>query len=627
MSPGEWQHREPVRGRRGFLTLAVSLAVIAAGMPAGARMAGSLDATFAVGGLLVRDVPGSDDAFDSVAVQPDGRMVVSGPDGLLRLDVDGEPDPSFSNAGVAGRVVLQPDGRIVALARDGLTRLRADGTLDTSFGQGGVAPLIAPFLAAGSEVRALARQPNGKLVVGGVIGNQLALARWDSRGDLDRGFGNDGLVVTSATPGGSRAEALAATPDGGLVVAGIARFDQPVPAVRFLVARYLADGRLDPSFGGGGIVTTDLGGAAWATSVALLPDGRVMAGGLDRGAAGDLLVVRYRANGTLDPSFGRDGVAVTDLGEAPDAFASLALAVLPSTAVVAAHIGGGDTACGVALVRYRADGTPDPTFGAGGMVRDDTGSCDVTLALALAPDGRIVTSGVRKGSRVRRAIVERRLGGTCGDGIRDPGEDCDGGACPASCCLADADGDAWCDAVDPCAAPSIVDRVRLQAIRGRGGRILGGKLRVSGTVTLADSLGPAVDPVAHGVRLLAGDTLDVTVPAGAYDPATKSGWLADSDSGSSRRWTYRDGSGVAPDGVSRVVLRQVEEDGARVVNLDVRSGAGRWDALVADGTMTATLVFDPDRTPRQECGEVAFADGLGLPHCRLRRNGAGISCR
>ena len=185
MSSGEWQHREPVRGRRGFLTLAVSVAVCAAALPAGARVPGHLDPTFAAGGVLVRDLPGDDDAFDSVAVQPDGNLLVSGADGLHRLDAGGAPDPSFTPVrrlrprGPSARRSYRRAG-----AR-GLTRLRADGSLDTGFGQGGVAPLVSEFRAAGSEVRALARQPNGKLVVGGVIGNQVALARWDSRGDLD----------------------------------------------------------------------------------------------------------------------------------------------------------------------------------------------------------------------------------------------------------------------------------------------------------------------------------------------------------------------------------------------------------------------------------------------------------
>src|SRR5262249_31165792 len=159
-----------------------------------------------------------------------------------------------------------------------------------------------------------------------------------------------------------------------------------------------------------------------------------------------------------------------------DQAAAVTLAVGSGGAIVAAHTDGGPEACGVTLLRYTASGTLDPGFGVGGVARDASGSCDLALAMALAPDGRIVTAGVRKGTRARRAIVERWLAGTCGDGIRDPEEDCDGSACPGSCCLADADGDGWCDSVDPCTAPSAVDRVRLQATRVRGDRMLGGKL-------------------------------------------------------------------------------------------------------------------------------------------------------
>jgi hypothetical protein len=142
----------------------VFLAAIAGGMPADARMAGRYDATFAAGGVLVRDLPGDDDAFDSVVVQPDGRVLVSSPAGIVRLDVSGAIDPSFGGGGVAGRLALQPDGRVVVLARDGLRRLRADGTLDTGFGHDGVAPLVDAFLGPGGEATALALQPNGKVV-------------------------------------------------------------------------------------------------------------------------------------------------------------------------------------------------------------------------------------------------------------------------------------------------------------------------------------------------------------------------------------------------------------------------------------------------------------------------------
>jgi hypothetical protein len=93
----------------------------------------------------------------------------------------------------------------------------------------------------------------------------------------------------------------------------------------------------------------------------------------------------------------------------------------------------------------------------------------------------VFLAAIAAGSCVRRAIVERRFAGTCGDGTRDPGEDCDGSGCPASCCFADADGDGSCDGVDPCAAPSVVEPVR-----------------ISGSMMLAGSADPPLDPVAHG---------------------------------------------------------------------------------------------------------------------------------
>src|SRR4029450_2041272 len=127
--------------------------------------------------------------------------------------------PPARRASPAGRprpAALHPDGVTVWLGPDGRPRLRADGSLDTGFGQGGVAPLVGEFRAAGSEVRALARQPNGKLVIGGVIGNQVALARWDSRGDLDRAFGDDGLVMTPVAAAGSRVGGGTAGADSGV---------------------------------------------------------------------------------------------------------------------------------------------------------------------------------------------------------------------------------------------------------------------------------------------------------------------------------------------------------------------------------------------------------------------------
>ena len=622
-------HREPVRGRRGFLALAVCLAAAAGEALGQARpgVPGRLDVTFGSGGIVVRDLAGDADVIGSVVVQPDGRVVASGSTGVFRLDGSGATDSSFGTSGVAaagsgGPLVLQPDGRIVVLGPTGVSRLRADGTSDTGFGTGGTAALPDPFLAPGSEVTALARQPNGKLVVGGMIGNQVALARWDSRGDIDHGFGDDGLVTTAAAPIWSRVDAVVGTTDNGLVVAGAGRFDAPVDGVRFVVARYLADGSPDPSFGGGGVVTTDLGGAAWATGLVLLADGRPVVAGIDRGAAGDGLLVRYRTDGSLDPTFGSGGIVVTDLGTGADAAASVVLAPAPGGKLVAARTGGGPLACGQTLVRYLANGSPDKSFGTDGVVRDDTGSCDVDRALAIAPDGRIVTAGIRKGARARFVFVERRYDGTCGNGIPEPGEDCDGGVgCGAACCLADADGDGLCDAVDACTSPLPVDGMRLRVTAGRPGRMLGGSVRLSGSMAIEHPF----DPLADGVRVLVGPSLDVTIPGGAYDASTRSGWVSVT-SRATPRWSYRNRSGVPPEGVTRLSIREVTSTDPPVVRFEVQAGDGRYAELAAKTSVVTSIVLDPDRVPRLACGEVSFADDADHLHCRLKRSGGALTC-
>src|SRR5262245_14652956 len=98
-------------------------------------------------------------------------------------------------------------------------------------------------------------------------------------------------------------------------------------------AALAGDGDLDPTFGGDGIVTTAFpGGTVSATSVVVQADGKlVLAGSSSRG---DFVLLRYTANGALDPSFGGDGVVTTDLGGCCE-FAN-ALVLQPDGKLVAA---------------------------------------------------------------------------------------------------------------------------------------------------------------------------------------------------------------------------------------------------------------------------------------------------
>jgi uncharacterized delta-60 repeat protein len=328
------------------------------------------------------------------------------------------PAPSFGSPGevtttfglesddVAQGLLLQSDGRIVAVgyrAGDGdssefaLARYNANGALDPSFGTGGKVTTDFGFANAG------ALQPDGRIVAAGsnLVSRpdfDFALARYNSNGTLDASFGADGKVTTTFGPTTDYVEALALQPDGRIVVAGSSRSPEQRNGV-FALARYSADGKLDPSFGTGGKVMTSFGSARddSAEALALEPDGKIVAAGSDflgaerRSVFG---VARYTSDGSLDPSFGSGGMVTTSFGATSDI--ANAIVLQPDGKIVVAGysflLSVGPSA--FALARYTADGTLDPSFGAGGKVTTDFGPGGSTAwAVALQPDGKIVAAG------------------------------------------------------------------------------------------------------------------------------------------------------------------------------------------------------------------------------------------
>jgi uncharacterized delta-60 repeat protein len=217
---------------------------------------------------------------------------------VVRLLPDGRLDTGFSRDGVAvldhgygndsaeavvlqgRRVVVAGAGRDAAGARFGIARFRRDGRLDRSFGRRG-----HRVLGFGSRrlahAFALAAMPGGDLVVAGSATvedrpPQVAVARLTRDGALDRRFGR---VRTPPGPFGGHALAVAAQPGGRVLVAGRAFADPAIDGSDWALLRYTRGGRLDPSFGGDGIVVTDFGtGADAAAALALVP-GRVVVAG------------------------------------------------------------------------------------------------------------------------------------------------------------------------------------------------------------------------------------------------------------------------------------------------------------------------------------------------------------
>jgi uncharacterized delta-60 repeat protein len=157
-------------------------------------------------------------------------------------------------------------------------------------------------------------------------------------------------------------------------------------------------GDLDPGFGTGGRVVTDVSGDLDdARAVAVQPSGRIVAAGFAFGPTGlhDFALTRYRPDGTLDPTFGTGGKVILDFAGLGSGDEIRALAVRPGGRIVAAGTAVGEGfASDFALARFRSDGTLDPAFGTGGKVTTDFGgSSDQINGLAVQADGKLVAAG------------------------------------------------------------------------------------------------------------------------------------------------------------------------------------------------------------------------------------------
>lgn len=322
----------------------------------------------------------------------------------------GHLDRSFGRNGKVGTgftpqrdlalgVAIQLDGRIVAAGtadsrRFALSRYRRNGRLDHSFGGDG--KVSTRLLRGLTLAYAMAIQPDGKIVAVGSTANEnaFALARYRADGTLDPTFGEDGRVATRMGDSHSFALDVAIQPDGKIVVAGTAEFS------RFALIRYEPNGDLDPSFGDGGIVTTDVTtGTDMAFGLAIQPDGSIVVAGRGAGGQGRFAMARYEPDGTPDISFGKGGVVLTDFTGRHDAARDVE--IRPNGRIVVAGFAGrGSQRGSFALARYTPDGGLDPAFGSGGkVVTRFTRGQDLGLGLAIDDGGRIVVVGHAGGTR------------------------------------------------------------------------------------------------------------------------------------------------------------------------------------------------------------------------------------
>jgi uncharacterized delta-60 repeat protein len=360
MSRPKHARRPARRPRVGFLTLLVAGLVFS---PLTLAAAGDLDASFDGDGKVITDF-GKNEYAHGMAIQRDGKIVVVGGD--TELD-----PPRYSRDFI-------------------LARYLSDGSLDPRFGGGRVR---TDFAGGSDEAQGVVEQPDGKLVVAGLTaaesGLQFAFVRYNPDASLDPTFDGDGKAVVSAELSW-QALAVALQPDGRVVAAGEAC---DTSSCDFALARLNPNGSIDTSFDADGMVLTDLsGGVDLATSLAVQADGKIVVAGI-ASPSGDVLLARYDANGSLDPSFDGDGKVRTSVS---------CCAIWPRLAVQSD--GKMLVAAGSELLRYNVDGSLDPAFGTNGRVSTTENS---TQAVALQPDGKIIAAGSPRNVALSGFVVSR----------------------------------------------------------------------------------------------------------------------------------------------------------------------------------------------------------------------------
>ena len=385
---------------------------------------GVIDKKFGTNGIVNTSIGNTHSALNAISVQRgengEEKIIAGGYSGtvgnyemtLVRYNSNGELDSTFGlngdgivktstppNEWIRG-LIIKNDGKIIAVSHTTLIQYSRDGIIDTLFGLKGIVNL--PITATDETNHSAAIQNDGKIIIAGGFYNgsdfDYAVVRYDSSGNLDTDFGGrgDGIAVTPIGTSTDFANSMALQNDGKIVVAGDYRYSSQ--KIDIALIRYNSNGILDNSFGTNGIVLTKIGSANdFAYSTAIQGDGKIIAAGASVSTVDyDFALVRYNPNGSIDSTFGTNGIVMTQIGGADDIAASVTLQTSGGAdrQIIAAGKSFEGNYVKFTVVRYNLDGSPDNSFGTNGIATIQIGvSSSSASSVLVQRDGKIVAGG------------------------------------------------------------------------------------------------------------------------------------------------------------------------------------------------------------------------------------------
>jgi uncharacterized delta-60 repeat protein len=409
-----------------FFTI-TTCALIALSLNLTAQPAGSLDPTFADNGKFVLNNQNLD-LFTDVEIQNDGKIVAIGMTyntswvasaQAIRFMPDGSIDQSFATNGIftyslnfeanVYGCVIRDNGKIVMTGSTTdyndykilLIQLNENGTLDESFGVNGVvvqkvSPATGYFEDFGY---ALTLQNDGKILVAGrsyddQYRNMPVIVRFTENGELDTTFGVNGVASIPVIGIDNDFDGILLQDDGKIIASG--HYESGLSYFTMLVVRFNTDGTLDITFGDNGIFNTSFSNVDdEGFDIAINSDNKILVAGFTAtvGYNFSMLLMQLDSYGVLDPAFGNGGIVVADYGQY-DVGNSIHIQSNGKILVAGASGAMAPEDFDMAVWRYNPDGSLDDTFGTDGMSKIQFfGNPDEALAMAHQSDGKIIIAG------------------------------------------------------------------------------------------------------------------------------------------------------------------------------------------------------------------------------------------
>ena len=346
--------------------------------------------------------------FNTISLAQNSPFVDStfGVNGITITDIDSGIDKIY-------QLQLQPDGKIISVGYAeingqfdfALARYNVNGTLDFSFDDDGI--VTTSFGIDKDKAYSVVLQPDGKIIAAGSSWNGLnfdfAIAKYQSNGMLDSTFASNGKLIATPSPFTDVIYAIALQADGKIVVAGYSN-------TLMALMRFMNNGTVDSTFGINGVAKTEVEfNFNKGYALTIQPDGKTIAAGhANNGHDNECILTRYLVNGLPDSAFGTLGIVILNIDTGNDVINDIVLQ--PDGKIIAVGATYNPFNTDFVVARLNLNGSLDSSFSNDGLtVFSFSNDDDEAYSVLLQPDGKIIVAGSSINANNRQFAVARLL--------------------------------------------------------------------------------------------------------------------------------------------------------------------------------------------------------------------------